>query len=226
MMGTAPGIRTSVTQAPDQSREEHTADRARHHAGDGDHRALAEDARQQMPWRRPNGESNAKLSRPGAHRERQHAGHADDGNCQRDAGESAKHERVQSIRRQHLGADVLQSRGPLDRLFRGEIADDLGNRRDECVWIGPCVHEEPSAADFLFHRVVDRHRRSWHDVLVVHVRDDTDNPARLAADVDELDDRIGPHQATVDGFLGREHPLSDALADDHDTLSRRDGRPR
>src|SRR6185295_19648292 len=45
------------------------------------------------------------------------------------------------------------------------------------------------------------------------------NPARPCRDVDELHDRIGPHQRAVDRVLRREHPLRQALADDHDLLA-------
>ena len=38
------------------------------------------------------------------------------------------------------------------------------------------------------------------------------------ADVDELHHRIGPHQVAVHRVLAREHPLRQALADDHDLL--------
>ena len=42
--------------------------------------------------------------------------YADDGNQQRDAGESGKHEGVHALGRQHLGAHVLERRGTLNHL--------------------------------------------------------------------------------------------------------------
>jgi hypothetical protein len=49
---------------------------------------------------------------------------------------------------------------------------------DQRVRVGRGVHEQPPAADLLLERVVHRHRRSRHDVLVVHVGGDADDAAR------------------------------------------------
>jgi hypothetical protein len=38
-------------------------------------------------------------------------------------------------------------------------------------------------------------------------------------DADELHDGIGPAQVPIHGFTGAEHPLRDALADDHHRLA-------
>ena len=84
--------------------------------------------------------------------------------------------------------------------------------------IGLRVDEETAAADFLFERVIDRHRGARHDVLVIDVRNDAHDAPRFRADVDELDHRIGPHQSAVDGILGGEQSLRHALADDHDLV--------
>ena len=101
-----------------------------------------EHARQQVPRRGADRQPDAELARARAHRERQHAGDADDGDQQRDAGESGEHERVQPLRRQHLGAHVLERRGALDRLVRGDLADDARHRRHERVRIARRVHEQ------------------------------------------------------------------------------------
>ena len=58
---------------------------------------------------------------------------------ERDAGEPAEHQRVQPIRRQHLGADVLERRRALHRLIRRELANDARDRRHQrvrivCAW--------------------------------------------------------------------------------------------
>ena len=58
-----------------------------------------------------------------------------------------------------------------------------------------------------------------HEVLVVHIGHDTYYAARAGADVDELHDRVGPHDVPVDRVLSGEQPLRRALADDHDRLS-------
>ncbi len=93
-----------------------------------------------------------------------------------------------------------------------------GERRDERVGIRPRVHEKAAAADLLLERMIDGHRRPRHDVLVVHVGGDADDPAGPGAHVDELHDRIGPEESAVQRLPGREHPLRHALADDDDRL--------
>src|SRR5437762_8817656 len=47
---------------------------------------------------------------------------------------------------QDLGTDIFQRARALDRLFRGERAHHLRNRRDERVRVGPRVHEQPPEA--------------------------------------------------------------------------------
>ena len=128
-IGTTPGICTSPTKLPDQAREHHTADRAGDDAADADGRALAEDAREQMPRRRSNRQPHAELARARAHREREHAGHADHRDEQRDAREAAEDQRVHAVRRQHLRANVVERRRALHRLIARQLADDLRHRR-------------------------------------------------------------------------------------------------
>ena len=81
------------------------------------------------------------------------------------------------------------------------------------------MDEEAAAVKLLLHRVIHRHRRLRHQVLVVHVGDDADDAPGPGADVDELHHRVGPHQPPVHGVHAREHALGDALADDHDLLA-------
>ena len=59
--------------------------------------------------------------------------------------EAAEHNRVQPIRRQHLRLDVIERRGALDRLIRGELAHGPGDRRHQRIRIRPRVHEQPAA---------------------------------------------------------------------------------
>ena len=63
--------------------------------------------------------------------------------------------------------------------------------------------------------MVHRQGRSRDDVLIVDIGHDADDATGLGAHVDELHDRIGPEQATVQRVLRGEHPLREALADDH-----------
>ena len=131
-----------------------------------------------MPRRRPDRQADAELARPRAHRERQHAGDADDGDRQRHGREAAEHQRVQPIRREHLGAHVLERRRLLDRLVGRQLADDARDRRHQRVRIRSRVDEEAAAADLLLERVIDGQRRPGHHVLVVHVGGDADDAAR------------------------------------------------
>ena len=75
------------------------------------------------------------------------------------------------------------------------------------------MHEQAAAVGDLLERVVDRHRRPGHDVLVVHVRYHADDAAAGAAE-----DRIGPPEVPVHRVAVGEHPLRDALAHDHHEL--------
>ena len=97
-----------------------------------------------MTRRRSDRQPHTELARARAHRERQHAGHADHGNQQRDAGEAGDHEGVQPLRRQHLRAHVLERRGALHGLVRRHLADDARHRRHERVRIACRVHEQPA----------------------------------------------------------------------------------
>ena len=99
---------------------------------------------------------------------------------QRDAGESREHEGVQPLRRQHLRAHVLERRGALHRLVRRQISRMTRVTAGTSAYGSPaaCTNRRPASAD-LRHRVIDRQRRSGHDVLVVHVRHDADDAARL-----------------------------------------------
>ena len=81
------------------------------------HHAFAEHASEDVPRLRAHSQSDTELARPCADGERQHAGHTNDGNGQRNDGESSEHERVQAIRREHLRAHILERRGFFDRLL-------------------------------------------------------------------------------------------------------------
>ena len=131
-----------------------------------------------MARRRSDREPDAELARACADREREHAGHPDHRDQQRDAGEPAEHQRIQPIRREHFGADVVERRRALDRLIGRQLANDAPDRRDERVRIRARVHEQTAAADLLIDRVVDVHRRARHDVLVVDVGRDADDAPR------------------------------------------------
>ena len=138
-------------------------------------------------------------------------GDADHRNQQRDAGEAGEDERVQPLRRQHLGAHVFERRGSLDRLIRRQLADDARDRRHERVRVARRAHEQPAGDADLRHRLIDRHRRRAHEVLVVDVGDDADDAAAASAWRRSTDrsTTVPVHRVAV-----REQPLRDALADD------------
>jgi hypothetical protein len=89
----------------------------------------------------------------------------------------------------------------------------------ERVGVALRVHEQPPPGDLLFERLIDGHYRSRHDVLVIHVGNDADDPARFGADADELDYRVRPEQRAVQGFSPGKQTRRDALADDDDFLA-------
>ena len=75
------------------------------------------------------------------------------------------------------------------------------------------TNSRPREAD-LAERLIDRHRRLAHHVLVVDVGDDADDAARLR--LPEI--RIGPPHVAVQRLAVRKQPLRHALADDDDQL--------
>ena len=100
-----------VAEEPGREPQQH---QARDHAGDnaerGNHRALPENARQQVRRCRSDREPHAEFAHPRADGERQHARDPDHRDGQRHQREAAEHQRVQPVRREHFGAHILQRR--------------------------------------------------------------------------------------------------------------------
>ena len=71
-------------------------------------RALGNDIHQQTARLRSKRQADSKLAGPPAHGERQHTGDTDHSNGKRYCGESTKHDRVQTVGREHLGPDVFK----------------------------------------------------------------------------------------------------------------------
>ena len=71
---------------------------------------------------------NTEFPRTRADRECQDAGDANHRYRQRNGGEHAEYERVQSVGRKHFGADIREGGSVLDRLIGGHLADDTGDR--------------------------------------------------------------------------------------------------
>ena len=109
------------------------------------------------------------------------------------------------------------------RLAGGGVGRKLAHNscelRHERVGVALRVHEQPPTGDLLIERLIDGHYRSRHDVLVIHVGNNADDPARFGADADELDYRVRPEQGPVQGFSPGEQTRRDTLADDDDFLA-------
>ena len=225
-IGTAPGIWISVTKLLTMRASGEAADRARDNPAHADHRALAKDSRQKgrgvdpIARRMPNSRVRAlteKASTP-----------ATPTTAIKSAtpAKPPNTSALTPIGRQHLRAHVIQRRGPLHRLIRGDFANDLRNGRHQRIRIiFACTKSRPPL-DLLLHRVIDRHRRARDEVLVVQ-----------SAAMPTI--RRGPVLTPMNFVTGsvhinwrltasmiREHPLRDALADDDDLARRRAGRPR
>ena len=215
----APGIWTCSTYPAATRASANPATRPKRDAGRRDQRTGAQHTDQDVLWHRAERHQNAELTRPAADRERQHATDPDDGNHQGHRREEAEHRRVQAVWRQHLGSNILERRRLFHRLIRGELANDPRQLRHQRVGIGSRVHEDPPAGELLFERLIHGHHRFRHDVLVVDIGHHADNATRLATDVDELDDRIGPEQRAVEDIATGKQAGRDAFGDDHHRLT-------
>ena len=97
-----------------------------HDAGTSDDRALNKHANQQVTRFRSNRQTDAKLARSCARREREHARHAHNRNGQRHTGRSTEDQRVDAIRGEHFGAHVLKGRRALHWLICRQLPDGTG----------------------------------------------------------------------------------------------------
>ena len=137
---------------------------------------------------------------------------------QRHAGEAAEDQRVQPIRREHFGAHVLERRRPLDRLIGRQLADDARDRRHQRVRIGPRVHEQAAAADLLLERVIDGHRRPGTTFSSsTSAATPTMRRGSALTSMNFITGSVHINRRLT-RVLVREHPLRQALADDHDLL--------
>src|SRR4029077_3601084 len=91
------------------------------------------------------GQPNAESPRPRADRKREDAGDANHCNRQRDGGENPEHQRVQPVRREHLGAHICKSGSMLNRLIRGNVANNPCDRWDQRIGICGGVDEKTPA---------------------------------------------------------------------------------
>ncbi len=75
----------------------------------------------------------------------EHSGNADYRDSQSDYGEAAEDDCIEAVRRKHLGANVLQGCGVLNRLVNRPLADDARNGGHERIRIAVGVDEEAAS---------------------------------------------------------------------------------
>src|SRR5262249_40875466 len=97
------------------------------------------------PRLRSKRQSDSELPRARAHGKGQHTGHTDHGYGQRDWGEHTENDGIQTLWTEHFSAGVFEGPGALDRLIRGELANNARDRRDERIRIYARVDEKPAA---------------------------------------------------------------------------------
>src|SRR3954465_2216254 len=66
--------------------------------------------------------------------------------------------------------------------------------------------------------MIDRHYGSRINLLIVDVRDNSHNPARLRVEADEFRKAVGPHQMAIDWILSWKQLIRDASIDDDNAL--------
>jgi hypothetical protein len=113
-----------LNETPDDPRQRKTAQRAGDHADRRHDSAFGEHGGEDRPRLRADGHPDAELARAAADREREDAGDADDSDRERNAGEAAEDNRIQPIRGEHLGPNVLERA----RVLNGLIGSQLANR--------------------------------------------------------------------------------------------------
>jgi len=97
-----------------------------------------------------------EFARPRADRKRQHACDANQRNRQRDSSEHTEHQGVQTVRREHLRADVFESGSVLNGLIGGHAANEARDRRDQRIRIRAGVDKKvPAKERTLFKGVID-----------------------------------------------------------------------
>src|SRR5713226_4994148 len=209
-----------------QTRHHEPECRAREDARRSHHGAFFDDTFQEMLRLRSERQTDAELARPRADRKRQHACDANQRNRQRDSREHAEHQRVQTVRREHLSANVFESGGVLDGLIGGHVANNARDRWDERIRICARVDEKAAAKDCaLFKGAIDSEDGFRNNVFVVNiggnandtVRRDKTRPLEVGRR-EELQHRIGPIDVPVDGILIGEHAPCESLTDDYDGL--------
>src|SRR5262245_43682899 len=80
------------------------------------------------------------------------------------------------------------------------------------------MNEHAATPEFLLKRMIDVHHGLRINAFIIDTRHDTDDAPRLDADIDELHDRVGPHEMPIDRVLARKQLFRDVLADDHYTF--------
>ena len=215
-----PACCTSVNVAADEPRQREPADDAGDDARAGDHRAFAEDAASAgaaAPIRSPGGcrtRASARSPRTPARRRRRRP--------QSVSATPAKPPNTSAFSRSGASTSARTSSsvaGLLHRLLGRQLADDARDRRHQRVRIGLRVDEQPAAANLLLERVIHasspaparrsrrRRRRRRRRCGAASVL----TPMNFITGSVHIRWRLTR-------VLVREHPLRQALADDHDRL--------
>ena len=162
---------------------------------------------------------DAEFARPRADRKCQHASDPNHGNRQRNSGKHTKHQRVQTVRREHFRSHVFESGGVLDGLIGGHVANNARDRRDQGIRICTGMDEKVAAKyGTLFKGGIDGKDGFRNDVFVVNIGSDADDAMRRAANRGESQHGVGPEDVAIDGIVIGEHALCQSLADDDDRL--------
>ncbi len=134
------------------------------------------DASEEIPWLRSQGQPDAEFTGARADGKRQHASDANQCNRQRDGREHAEHQRVQTVGRKHLRADVFESGRVLDGLIGGHAANDARDRSDERIGIYGGMDEQVTCKDgTLFDGGIDGDGGLRNDVYIVDIGGDADD---------------------------------------------------
>src|SRR5258708_22486483 len=182
--------------------------------------AFCNDTSQEMPRLRSKRQPDAEFARPRADQKRQHACDANQRNRQRDSREHAEHQRVQTVRREHLGADVFESGGVLNGLFGRHFTNNARDRRDERIRICAGVDKKVATKEWTFLKgVIDSEDGLGNNVLVVNIGGDADDAVWGGTNPGgELEHGVRPKEVPIESILIGEHALCESLTYDKDGL--------
>src|SRR5262249_32198655 len=172
---------------------------------------------EQRAWSRSDGQADTELTDTRADGKRQHTRHSDNRYGESNAGKTTEHQGIQPLWRQRLKTDVFQRCRTLDRLIRCQVVSNPIDRRNNRVRI-PTNARKQARPPFLIERMVDHESRCGSDLLIVDIRNNTDDTSRRGRNAHEFRDAVGPRQLPVDRILSGEEFLRDPGTDNHNFL--------